>query len=165
MLSLFSKVILLDLVEMPLLLTLQLLDNVENSKVVALLRTGLFNPQSPTNQGGKLRASWDSSALLGIRLCVVKPSADGSSAAQRVGPPGLGKPLGKPVPGSQGCTCHLQPPVIITEVTALEHGNIYLNAGFLYLNFPGLESYRNICHHYFRMNLKMLRPFHGYLAH
>ena len=108
---------------------LQLLDNVENLKVVVLPQTGLFNPRNPTIQSGRLRASWGSSALSGITHCVVKPSADGSDTAQHAGPPGLGKPSAKPVPGSQGCACHLQSPIIITEVTALEHSNIYLNNG------------------------------------
>lgn len=97
--------------------------------MVALPWTGLFNPQSPTSQSGRLRARWGSSALSDITLSIVKPSADGSGAAQHAGPPGLGKPSAKPVLGSQSCVCRLQPPIIITEVTALEHSNIYLNDG------------------------------------
>lgn len=77
----------------------------------------------------RLRAIWVFSALSGITLCVPKPSPDGSSAAQHAGPPGLGKPSVNPAPGSKGCICCLQSPIVITEMTALEHSNIYLNNG------------------------------------
>lgn len=40
------------------------------------------------------------------RFTLWSPLQDGSGAAQHAGPPGLGKPSTKPVPGSQGCTCH-----------------------------------------------------------
>lgn len=119
-----------------LFLTLQPLDYVENLKVVALPQTGLFSPWSPTSWSGRLRSSWGSSALSGITLCAVKASADGSGTAQHAGPPGLGKPSAKPVPGSQGCACRSQPPIIITEATALEYSNIYLNDRLSLLKLP-----------------------------
>lgn len=112
-----------------LFLTLQLLDYVENLKVVALPQTGLFSPWSPISWSGR-------QVKLGF-LCFFRHHTLRCETLCRwqrhcstCWSPRAWKTLG------EACANYCAPPIVITEATALEYSNIYLNDRLSLLKFP-----------------------------